>query len=123
MTIDNTRKIDDILCEFCRLFPYLRLDFFFTPYRPYNENAKKVLPVTGKTLEEVRTVRKDAIIHIHPEMTVAELEDQFKTIYGLGVQVTRKSGKMWLETTLTDNWTLVEQNKQGEELSHKRSDL
>jgi hypothetical protein len=32
-------------------------------------------------------------------------------------QVYRKSGKIWLETTVTDSWTLEEQNKQGESLS------
>jgi hypothetical protein len=33
------------------------------------------------------------------------------------VQVLRKSGKAWLEATITDGWTLEEQNIQGEDLS------
>ena len=41
----------------------------------------------------------------------------FGEVYGLGVQVFRKSGNVWLETTVTDSWTLKEQNDQGESLS------
>lgn len=52
---------------------------------------------------------------ITPDMTVTDLEQSFNTIYGLGVQVFRKSGKIWLETTVTDGWTLEEQNRQGED--------
>ena len=50
-------------------------------------------------------------------MTVIDLEKKFREVFGLGIQVFRKSGKAWLETTLTDNWTLEEQNRQGEALS------
>ena len=50
-------------------------------------------------------------------MTVTELERQFRELYGLHVLVFRKSGKVWLETTVTDGWTLAEQNNQGEALS------
>ena len=49
-------------------------------------------------------------------MTVNELEQRFSDVYGLGVQVFRKSGNVWLETTVTDGWTLEQQNKQGESL-------
>jgi hypothetical protein len=33
------------------------------------------------------------------------------------VQVSRKSGTLWLETTMTDSWTLGQQNEHGRELS------
>jgi hypothetical protein len=38
-------------------------------------------------------------------------------VYGLSVQVFRKSGNVWLETSATDNWTLRQQNNEGAELS------
>ncbi|MDE3144966.1 MAG: hypothetical protein KGL19_12475, partial [Bacteroidota bacterium] len=49
-----------------------------------------------------------------PTMTVSELEQKFNDIYGLSTQVFRKSGNIWLVTTVTDKWTLEEQNRQGE---------
>jgi hypothetical protein len=50
-------------------------------------------------------------------MTVTEIEKSFNRFYGLNTQILRKSGNIWLGTTVTDNWTLEEQNKQGESLS------
>jgi hypothetical protein len=50
-------------------------------------------------------------------MSVAELEQQFSDVYGLSVQIFRQSGKAWLETTVTDKWTLEKQNEQGKALS------
>ena len=66
---------------------------------------------------ECRSVHKKGIITITPNMTVVDLEQRFNDVYGLGVEVFRKSGKVWLETTVTDGWTLEEQNLQGEALS------
>jgi hypothetical protein len=40
---------------------------------------------------------------------VWQLEKQFEEGFGLHVQVFRKSGRTWLETSVTDDLTLVEQ--------------
>jgi hypothetical protein len=50
-------------------------------------------------------------------MTVIELEKTFEEMLGLSVLVYRKSGKLWLETTMTDNWTLAQQNENGRQIS------
>jgi hypothetical protein len=50
-------------------------------------------------------------------MTVNELEQRFKSQFGLNIQVFRKHGKTWIETTVTDNWTLFKQNEEGKTLS------
>jgi hypothetical protein len=48
---------------------------------------------------------------------VVELECLFEDQFGLFVQVFRRSGNLWLETTVTDSWSLQKQNEQGKELS------
>ncbi len=50
-------------------------------------------------------------------MTVGELEKKLQVEFGLQAQVSRKSGNCWLETTMTDNWTLKQQNDHGRDLS------
>ncbi|HVX27352.1 MAG TPA: hypothetical protein VHB70_13470, partial [Parafilimonas sp.] len=57
-----------------------------------------------------------AVIDISNEVTVAELENQFGDI-GLIAEVFRKSGNVWIESSLTDNWTLQQQNNEAEEIS------
>lgn len=115
--INDHRKIFAIQEEFNAVFPYLKLEFFTMPHKFGGSSAKKLLKQCIKTLGECRTVHKKGKITITHNMTVVDLEQSFSDVYGLGVQVFRKSGKAWLETTVTDGWTLEEQNHQGEALS------
>ena len=117
VTINDNRKIFAIQEEFNALFPYLKVEFFSKPHSIGGGSPKKLVKHNSKTLGECRTIHNKGSITITPNMTVADLEQNFSDVYGLGVQVFRKSGKVWLETTVTDGWTLEEQNKQGAELS------
>ncbi len=121
VTINDSRKISAIQEEFNAAFPYLKLEFFEKPHKPGGASPKRTVRHNSKTLGECRTLHNKGRIVITPDMTVTDLEQSFNTIYGLGVQVFRKSGKIWLETTVTDGWTLEEQNRQGEELSSVKS--
>jgi len=115
--INDRRKIHAIQEDFNKQFPYLKLEFFSKPHSIGGGSAKKLIKVPSKTLGECRTIHDSGTITITPQMTVADLEQNFRDIYGLSAQVFRKSGKVWLETTVTDVWTLEEQNSQGESLS------
>lgn len=103
------------------MFPYLKIEFFSKVHKAGGGSPKKQMKQPDKTLGECRTIHTAGKINITPTMTVAELEKNFSTVYGLSTQVFRKSGKVWLETTVTDGWTLQQQNKEGEALSKKES--
>ena len=117
ITINDNRKIFAVQEAFSSTFPYLKLEFFAKGHKPGGPSPKKFIKHSSKTLGECRTIHNKGSITITGAMTVTELEQRFGDVYGLGVQVFRKSGNMWLETTVTDGWTLDEQNKQGESLS------
>lgn len=117
INISDNRKIFSIQEEFNTLFPYLKIEFFSKPHKPGAASAIKLIKPNSSTLGECRILNNKGKITITPNMTVNDLEQHFQKIYGLSIQVFRKSGKVWLETTLTDSWTLEEQNKQGESLS------
>jgi hypothetical protein len=117
ITINDNRKIFAIQEEFSKLFPYLKLEFFSKPHAAGGGSPKKLVKHNSKTLEECRTIHTEGNITITPNMTVADLEQAFADVYGLSVQVFRQSGRVWLETTVTDGWTLQEQDKQGSALS------
>lgn len=118
--INDSRTIKDIQEEFKANFPYLKIEFFSEPHKIGAPSAKKSIKAPTKTIGECRTVHKKGSLTITPKMTVAELEQNFNKLFGLSVQVFRRSGKVWLETTRTDDWTLEVQNTQGEELSKGR---
>lgn len=121
ITINDRRKIFAIQEDFNTMFPYLKLEFFAKPHKVGGASPKKLMKNSSKTLGECRTIHKRGTITITPMMTVTELEQNFADTFGLSTQVFRKSGKVWLETTVTDAWTLEEQNKQGEALSNKKT--
>ena len=115
--INDHRKIFAIQKEFSELFPNLKIEFFSRPYRAGGASPKKLMKHPSKTLGECRIAHTKGMLSITPGMTVADLEENFRDIYGLSAQVFRRSGKTWLETTATDGWTLEEQNTQGETFS------
>jgi YHS domain-containing protein len=117
ITINDQRKIFAIQEEFNIMFPYLKLEFFSKSHKLGGTSGDKLVKHNSKTLGECRTIHNKGKITITPNMTVVDLEERFKDVYGLGVQIFRKSGKVWLETTVTDGWTLEEQNIQGKTLS------
>ena len=58
-----------------------------------------------------------ASIRMDPKRTVAELEKDFKQEAGVSIKIYRRSGNVWVESTLTSEWTLEQQNKEGEQIS------
>jgi hypothetical protein len=115
--INENRKLFELQQEFNTLFPYLKIEFFQSPHATDQGSPKRLIRNPGRSIRECADRSGEMIITA--DMSVGELEQRFREQFGLFVQVFRHSGKVWLETTLTDSWTLAEQNSQGQELSSK----
>ena len=76
---------------------------------------KNLIADTKQTLEEVRHLHRPGHVSINGHLKASTLEKNFRDTYGINVQVFRKSGNIWLETTVTDDWTLSKQNRKGSE--------
>lgn len=116
---DDSMKITTIQQVFNDVFPFLKIQFF---EKDLNINGiiatRRHISNGNRKLIEFRPILHDAYnIVIKPEMTVCELEEKFNKLYKLHTQIFRRSGNVWLETTVTDAWTLMEQNRQGEMIS------
>jgi hypothetical protein len=115
--IDDKRKLVDIQNDFNALFPFLKLEFFKAPHKIGQGSAKNLLQDANKLVRDCRSSFPEGHLEIIDTMTVNQLEDLIFSSYGLAAQVFRKSGNVWLETSATDNWTLLQQNNEGAELS------
>lgn len=115
--IDDTKDILSIQKEFSANFPFLKIEFFSKPHKKGIGTERKYMKVGSVNIGECRTKHTSGELDISSDMTVHLVEKKFAEIYGLYVQVFRRSGKLWLETTATDSWTLDYQNVQGQELS------
>lgn len=115
--IEANRLIGDIQNEFNKMFPFLKIEFFKNKSLLRSDFSSNQIIPHNRKIGEGQLAMKDGEIEIDKEMKVIELEKHFRDQFNLSVQVFRKSGNLWLETTMTDNWTLQQQNNHGRELS------
>jgi hypothetical protein len=115
LQVNDQLTVADLSEQFTKQFPYLRLEFFHHFHKEGVGNAKADKIDGNKRIGEIRTQHNASATEINAQMKVADVETIFKNNFGLSVQVFRKSGKSWLETTATDSWTLEKQNATGEE--------
>lgn len=123
LVIDSKQTIKGIQKQFNTLYSFLKIEFFSQPPLPGIGNPKNKMIVYDTKLNEIQIFNKSGTISLTSNTTAAELENCFALEFGLYVQVFRKSGKIWLETTATDNWALEQQNEEGKSLEqHLKTD-
>lgn len=96
--------------EFNQTFPYLKIDFVSTGV----QSEKLCLTKENGHNKVVNTI---SFIKLTADTTVKEIVSQFKELFNLSVKVQRKSDGHWIETVLTENWTLTKQNLEGKYLA------
>jgi len=111
MIVANHRTVADLRADFNKVFPFLNIEFYSTPHETQELLPKDKLIRHDAALKQCRKTDNEGEIALNPEWTVALFEQTMWEQFGLSVQVFRKSGAMWIETSLTDKWTLRQQNK------------
>lgn len=105
--------VGNILAEFHRQYPFLRLRCYRKPHAEGTASASRDELDAGLPIADVTMFHTGGRIDISPGRTVAEVEADFYSRLGLCIQVLRRSGSTWLTTTATDGWTLGKQNEKG----------
>ncbi|HTN06992.1 hypothetical protein [Agriterribacter sp.] len=108
--ISPKHPISDVQKAFSNTFPFLKIEFF------KNQGAHHLLP-GDRSIAEAQEQTREGSIAITGDMKVRELEQALGKLFPLHAQVLRRSGNIWLETTMTDDWTLARQNEHGREIS------
>ncbi len=119
ITVSDNKKLEDLQADFSACFTFLKIEFFKSPHKIGEGSAKSLIYDRKRFVRDCRVKHFEGTIKISESMTVNELEEKFLSEYGLSVQVFRKSGNVWLETSATDGWTLRQQNDEGAELSQQ----
>ena len=103
--------------EFNTFFPFLKLEFFKRQHSSHSPSAKSDVLNSNDTLQQLHKKAIGNSVNVSEDMAVTTLEQLFQEKFGISAQVFRKSGRSWLETSVTDDWTLKRQNDEGKELS------
>ena len=109
------RTVGELQHDFNQAYPYLKVDII----KEINGSGGPVIKqrLTRNVSLSAAGKLKEGSLELNDSMTVGQLERTFREHFGINVQVSRKSGPVWLETTVTDTWTLRQQNEHGRELS------
>jgi|GEM_PF-121742 len=117
MVVDVKQTTSILQKEFSKLFPFLKIEFFREPCLKGKGNSKDKMISTNEILNRLQSKKQFGKIVFTKQTTVSELEENFLNKFGVCMQVFRKSGNIWLETTSTDDWTLEQQNEEGRSLA------
>jgi len=117
LRIAPTRLISEVRQEFNEAFPFLKLEFFKNKVQQQPENIINQVIPHNRRIGDCQKAIIDGMIEINGQMKVKDLEKIFNDQYRLNAQVFRRSGNLWLQTTMTDDWTLQNQNEHGMEIS------
>jgi hypothetical protein len=112
-------RISAVQQQFNRFFPFLKIEFFNQAPVSGFGNAKNKMIVDDRKMHLINGFIHEGNIELNNNTVVSAFENKFESKCGLFIQVFRKSGNVWLETTATDNWTLKQQNDEGESLAQQ----
>ena len=97
--------------QFSAIYPFLKIEAINKPVL----HGKMML---SNKISSNHTKTSDTIqINIDKEKTVAGLEQEFFEKASVHIKLYRRFCNVWIETSLTDDWTLAQQNSEGELLS------
>ena len=119
--IEKGGSAEEFRRQFNFYYPYLKIEFSTRPFNKQghaSKHASKKDPaemMNGKS-NHLKQFTSAGHVNISGNRTVRELETELARL-GLYGQVLRKSGHMWIETVLTNDWTLQHQNYEGEQIS------
>lgn len=111
----RNKTVNNIQLEFNKAYPFLKIDMYKPSGRGQFEGGR--VKLNYSTLLGAAGILEEGELLVFDSMTVGQFEKSFLEKFGVMVQVSRKSGTVWLETTMTDRWTLKQQNDHGRELS------
>lgn len=114
MKITDNKTLTNIQKEFTTKFPGLKIEFYKEAHTIGEGSAAKTTLDSSTTVGAIRTIHTEGDLSIDGHLKVSTLETNLKERYGLNVQVFRKSGNIWIQTSATDDWTLAKQNRKGE---------
>lgn len=113
--INESQNLKEIKDAFTSHFPHLKIEFFSEKHKEGEASSNKMKIDDTSLLKDIRTKHTEGALSIDGHQKTSTFETNFFNHFGVTVQVLRKSGNLWLQTTTTDDWSLAHQEKTGQE--------
>lgn len=112
LVVKKDMQVKDLKKQFHGYFPLLKIEFFRTAHDVNGGNNKSNMLENELYLED-QIGDLEGSLEFEGNVTVAAFEQMFADQFKLNVQVFRKSGNLYIETTETDDWTLEQAHKEA----------
>lgn len=106
--IDDMKTIGELQDKFNECFPYLQLRFL-------DQHATKTHPDLHPStlIEEIRSGHKQGTLELKSWYTIARVEHDFKSLFGLNVQVLRREKNHWVMADEKERLSLHDQSEKA----------
>lgn len=118
LQISDNLRLKEIKNSFSEHFPHLKIEFFSVEHQTGEATARRAMYDDNLLLKDIRKNHTTGELSIDGHLKTSTFETSFHDHFGVNVQVFRKSGNIWLQTTTTDDWTLAHQEKTGQEFDN-----
>lgn len=115
--IQKNMPIKEVEQLFSAVFPFLKIEI---SEKPNGKNIASNKNINNKPLADYLLPQSNFNqLAVQPNMSVKELINTIVQNFNLQAKVLRKFGNIWLETSITANWSLEQQNKEGQNITHQ----
>ncbi len=113
LIIRRTEPFTTIQAAFHQHFHYLKIEAYAKSHEMHELNPEKQHLSADTLLSAISTFKKEGEFVIDGEMPTGEFEKALWNEFGIAVQVSRRSGHLWIQTAFTDDWSLNKQNEES----------
>lgn len=116
LKINKDTTVLNIQKQFNDYYPSLKIEFFknLAKNKPFR---KAEILNAAETLKHMDIYYEGREIDVDSERSVRDVTKDFENVFGLSAHVLRKSGNVWVEASLTEDWALGDQNDEGKQIS------
>ena len=118
--IHDNLLVSEVQDRFNKCFPSLKIEFYSKSHSLAEESKEKHLISPSKRIGEIRQNKNEGFMEIKSWDSVARIEKEFHKHYGLNIQVFRNENGSWVQTSVTDRYSLAQQNQMAD---HARSSI
>jgi hypothetical protein len=111
--INSNTTLGDVIQAFTNYYPYLKMEFFKKHHHWQEESSSNEILTHSYLVNSFTNVDNNHFIIFHYWQKTGVVEQDFYTKYGLNIQIYRRQGDQWVQTTGTDELSLEEQNEIG----------
>jgi hypothetical protein len=113
--IEPRRTFDEINERINSTYPFLKIERLSSLHKTLDVQVKN--ENLGAVYNPKKETTQNSLITVDDNTTVADLINLLKEKLHLHVKVLRRSNDLWIETSLTNNWTLKKQNMAGKQFN------